>query len=110
MCNYQPLYQHRETGYVIRCAECNIIQVAFKNIALTFYPVDYEGFSECMQTIFKAITGESENSLRAISIPLPCDGIKLLLNKSELNQLIQMLNAADTEMRSQELISLFKNQ
>lgn len=110
MCTYQTLYYHNEMGYIIRCMECENIQVAFNNVALTFLPTDFNGFSQCLQTIYKAMDDTSENSLRAIAIPLPCDGIKLLLSKAELHRLIQMMNAADTEMRSLELISLFKDQ
>ena len=110
MCTYQTLYYHNEMGYIIRCLECENIQVAINNVALTFCQQILMGFSQGVQAIYKAMDDTSENSLRAIAIPLPCDGIKLLLSKAELHRLIQMMNAADTEMRSLELISLFKDQ
>jgi hypothetical protein len=103
------LFCDNDSNYVIRCTECDHIQVAFKNLALTFYPVDFDGFCDCLETVYKAVADTPENSSRNLAIPMPYDGVQLLLNKSELNQLYQMLNEANTELRSLELISLFKN-
>jgi hypothetical protein len=41
-------------------------------------------------------------------IPTPCDGMKLLLSLRELNEFNIMLETADSELRSLELIKLFE--
>ena len=107
MCTYQTLYYHGPTGYVIRCNECDHIQLAFKNIALTFYPPDFESFRIYLQNLFHSLNDYNSHSIRSIAVPMPCDGLKLLLSKKELSRFISMLDAADTEIKSLALISLF---
>ncbi len=45
--------------------------------------------------------------VRSIMIPSPCQGIQLLLSANELSEFSSMLEEADTELQSLELIKLF---
>ena len=45
--------------------------------------------------------------IRSIMIASPCPGLRLLLSYNELNELCAMLEEADTELQSLELIKLF---
>jgi hypothetical protein len=40
-------------------------------------------------------------------IPAPCQGIQLLLSGVELAEFVSLLESADTELKSLQLISLF---
>ena len=44
MCNYQTLYHDNKSGYVIRCEECENLQVTFGNIIITFGKEDFNEF------------------------------------------------------------------
>ena len=109
MCHYQTLYHDDNTGYVVRCNECEKIQVGYSNLVITFTTADFESFRWWLQKI-KDEQHPSENmTIRNIMIPTPCDGMKLLLSLRELNEFTAMLEAADTELRSLQLIQLFDN-
>lgn len=52
---------------------------------------------------------EYEHSTKKfIVVGTPCEGIKLLVSGVELCQLQTMLDEAETELQSQELLGLFK--
>ena len=109
MCQYQTLYHHSEKGYIIHCLYCNHIQLGFGNIAITFTKDEFYGFQQSMSRVFAGLLEEEVDSpLKNITLPTPCEGINLLLSPRELSHLNQMLDMAETELRSQELISLFK--
>jgi hypothetical protein len=43
---------------------------------------------------------------KILAIPVPCEGVRILLSTRELQQLHQMLDMAETELQSQQLMSL----
>lgn len=107
MCNYQTLFHDDTTGYVIRCLECDKIQVGYGNLMLT---VSSEGFGALQWWLNKTrseLQPGLKSTVRCIPIPTPCEGIRLLLSVRELDELQAMLDDADTEMRSTQLINLF---
>jgi hypothetical protein len=110
MCNYQTLYHDDNTGYVVRCLECDKIQIGYGNLMLT---VNMEGFG-AFHWWLKKIKEEQHPSqietLRCIVIPTPCEGIKLLLSMRELIEFDKMMEEADTELRSVEMIKLFNKE
>src|SRR5687768_15005602 len=44
MCQYQTLYHDDSTGYVVRCQECEKIQLGYGNVMITFSRSDFEDF------------------------------------------------------------------
>ena len=109
MCQYQTLYHDNEKGYIIHCLYCNNIQLGFGNIAITFSNAEFFRFQQAMSHVHAGLLpGETDSPLKNITLPTPCDGINLLLSPRELNHLNHMLDMAETELRSQELIDLFK--
>jgi len=107
MCQYQTLFHSDNTGYVVRCNECDKLQIGYGNIMLT---VNQEGFA-AFHWWLKHIRDEQDpgikETLRCITIPTPCEGVKLLLSMRELQEFEQMLEDADTEMRSIDIMKLF---
>lgn len=107
MCHYHTLYHDDRTGYVVRCAGCEKIQVGYSNLVLTFGEEDFDAFRWWLKKIRDDHHPSENERIRCIVIPTPCEGMKLLLSSQELGDFHDMLEAADTELRSMELIRLF---
>lgn len=109
MCHYQTLYYDDVKGYVIYCRNCNSIQLAFGNVMLTLFREDFYGFHECINRIKEEHKDYADCPKKFIVVGTPCEGIKLLVSGIELCQLQGMLDEAETELQSQELLGLFNN-
>jgi hypothetical protein len=108
MCRHETLYHDDRTGYVVRCCECEKIQVGFNNVVITFNVEEFSSFRSWLLRIKNECQPGQNDKLRSIVIPTPCDGMKLLLSLRELNEFNIMLETADSELRSLELIKLFE--
>ena len=108
MCNYQTLYHDNKSGYVIRCEECENLQVTFGNIIITFGKEDFNKFIGVVKDLRAKQQPEADIVVKSIIIPTPCDGVRLLFSYRELQELENMLEAADSELQSLELLELFK--
>lgn len=107
MCNYQTLFYDDESGYVILCRGCDSIQVAFGNILLTWNRTDFYDFLEFVKRmISETPIDPSTINKKTLAIPVPCEGVRILLSPRELQQLHNMLDSAETELQSQQLMSL----
>lgn len=105
MCQYQTLHYDDKVGYVIRCLHCENFQIGYGNLLINLHISDFIDFC---QWIREYKTGPDENStIKSIIIPTPCEGLKLFLSQRELKELQDMLDTADSEWRSQEMLRLF---
>lgn len=109
MCSYKTLFHNEEAGYVIHCGGCDTVQVAFGNLLLTWRRTDFYCFCNYVRKMKDEMPGECRPHHKSIVIPMPCDGIKIILSPHELGEWHQMLDAAETELQSQELMQLFSN-
>jgi len=108
MCTYQALYHSDKSGYIVRCEECEKIQVAYSNLVMTFERTDFDSFRNLIAKIKNGRHPMAGSPVvRSIMIPSPCQGIQLLLSYNELNEFSAMLEEADTELQSLEMIKLF---
>ncbi len=107
MCNYQHLFHDDKTGYVIRCEACGHFQVCFGNVLITLGEAAFRDFCFWISRWREEQSYAEDMYVKSVVIPTPCDGMKLLLSKRELHELDLMLEAADTEWRSQEMLKLF---
>jgi hypothetical protein len=107
MCNQQTLFHDDRIGYVVRCNECAKLQIGFGNLMLTFHEEDFESFRKWILKIKAEQQPQQNKACRCIIIPTPCEGMKLLLSKNELNDFSYMLETADTELQSLALLKLF---
>jgi hypothetical protein len=108
MCYYQELYHDDRIGYVIRCNDCEKIQVAWNNLVMTFAQEDFAIFFDWIKKIRDEQPACQNPKLRCIMVPAPCQGIQLLVCAAELADFASLLEHADTELRSLHLIDLFK--
>lgn len=106
MCSYQTLFYSDEEGYVIHCTGCNSIQVAFGNILLTWNRTDFYDFYRYIKQLFIETPNDIPANKKTLAIPVPCEGIRLLLSPRELQQLNHMLDTAESELQSLQLIQM----
>ncbi len=107
MCNYQTLFHNDNSGYVVRCKECENIQIGFGNLMLTVNESEFDSFHKWLKQMLDEQASDIKETIRCIVIPTPCDGVKLLLSLRELRQFDHMLEEADTELKSSSLLNLF---
>lgn len=90
MCNYQTLY-HSSHGYVIRCAHCKGIQMAFGTSVVNLAPEEFFCFADMVVRLsdnHDPMYGENEKSL---CLPLPADHVMMLLTPAEVRTLARMV-------------------
>lgn len=107
MCNYQTLFHDDNTGYVVRCAECEKIQMGYGNLMITFSTEDFTSFRWWLKKIKDDVHPSQRETVRSIVIPTPCEGMKLLLSLRELRDFDSMLEEADSELQILEMMKLF---
>ena len=107
MCRYQTLFYDDMRGYIIHCRKCNTLQLAFGNVLLTLYREDFYGLQHCINRLAEDCREYEQCSKKCITVPTPCEGIKFLVSGRELLQLQEMMDKAETELRSLELMQLF---
>ncbi len=104
------MFHDDNTGYVVRCNECEKIQIGFSNLMMTFSLDDFAGFRKWLQKLLSEQDLSEKQTIRNIVIPTPCEGMKILLSIRELRDFNKMLDTADTELQSLEMIRLFDEQ
>lgn len=106
-CDFQSLY-YGEEGYVVRCKQCGHYQIAFVSTMLTLTEPDFDIF--CRQVGYKAAQSYSNmnQDSKIIMIATPSQDVHLILTPAELSRLHKTLEEADTEIKAQELLCLFK--
>jgi hypothetical protein len=107
MCQYQTLFYDDKVGYVIRCLHCDNFQLGYGNVLINLHTPDFCDFVQWIKDCRIDDYGATDPSIKSIIIPTPCDGLKLFLSQRELKELHEMLDTADSEWRSQEMLQLF---
>ena len=107
MCQYQTLFYDDKVGYVIRCLHCENFQVGYGNVLINLYTPDFYDFVQWIRDCCIEPPAHTDPTIKSIIIPTPCEGLKLFLSPRELKELHDMLDAADSEWRSQEMLRLF---
>ena len=105
MCSYQTLYHQPGEGYVIHCRQCNHLQLAFGNVSLSFNKEGYSSFLNYLRD--SEHLADADSHTKSIRIPTPYEGMQLLLSGKEMKQLICMMDTAETEFKSLQLLELF---
>lgn len=109
MCQYQTLFYDDKVGYVIRCLHCENFQVGYGNLLINLYTPDFCEFVQWIRDCPVDDYTAADPGIKSIIIPTPCEGLKLFLSQRELKEFHGMLDAADSEWRSQEMLQLFIN-
>ncbi|RYG01320.1 MAG: hypothetical protein EOO02_13015 [Chitinophagaceae bacterium] len=109
MCQYQTLYHKDSVGYVIRCLQCERFQVGYGSVIISFELQDFMLFCKKVLDIRQNHYPLNDPYLKTMMIPTPCEGLQLFLSQRELYELNEMLESADTELKSEQLLKLFQS-
>ena len=107
MCNYQTWFHDNSIGYVVECSQCRKIQTGFGNLMVTFSKEDFEKFRAYLMTAVENRQPNADRKIKSIAIRTATEGICFLLSEDELMGLQQMIEYADTEMKTAGLVKLF---
>mgnify|MGYP005811593609 CR=1 FL=1 len=108
MCQYRTLFHDDHTGFVIKCQDCDHLHVGFGNLVVILERPAFEQFRVWLHRLELEIAPSQHPSVRSFRLPTPCEGVQWLLSAHELRELVAMLDSADTELRTQELLQLFE--
>lgn len=106
MCELHTLYCCNK-GYVVRCRCCGYIQVAFGTSLINFSPEDFERLLEMMQVVCSGEAIRLAEDCKNIAVPTPYSDVNIILSGKEAFQLLAIIEKADTEMKTQQLMQLF---
>lgn len=105
MCNFRMWSQSEEDVYVLQCTECNTFQLRLRNAAFLFDPFVFMTFRDMVNDTYRQLgSGDAEDR---ILIPTFNAGLDLLLHPGQLTELYYLLDAADTEMKAEQMSNLF---
>jgi hypothetical protein len=106
MCNFKYLYSGSD-GFVSKCNGCGHIQVSFGGMVLTLTTHDFKVL--CTITDFKCgkLQGPLYDNVKSVFIPTPCPAIYFFLTPHEAIGFRSILETADTEMKTHEMLGLF---
>lgn len=107
MCNYHTWFYHNAIGYIVECNQCRKIQTGFGNLMITFSNEEFEKFRLYLLTAVENRSPNANRKIKSIAIRTPTEGICFLLSEDELMGLQQMIEYADTEMKTAGLVKLF---
>lgn len=110
MCNYQHLYYKEKVGYVSMCVSCENLHIAYGTILLSLPKGVLADFQQLLDALSWDFKNVSDPYARQIYIPMPGEAIGFFLNRNELSELMDMLDAADSELQSLALIELLHKQ
>jgi hypothetical protein len=106
MCNFKSWY-FDDDGYVIECMECNYLRVCFSNTMLTLQPQDYQAFYDLVCWKKETHLSVHDENTKCIVLATPCRSVQIILSGRELSDLYNMLEHADVEIRTQQLLNIF---
>lgn len=107
MCQYHTCYQNDTKGYIVQCTECRRLQMGYGNIMIVFHADEFESFRKLVKDLNSQQQPEERRQLKHIVIPTPSDCVRLLLSQDDLAELHTMLEEADNEIKTRQLLELF---
>ncbi len=111
MCDFERL-AFTQHGYIVRCTECGHYQLGFGTSMLT---ISGEEFSTLFKTAHRRLYNVAEieaisfsEETKNVVITTPVTGMCFILTRKELQQLYELLDKADNEIKALSLMELFK--
>lgn len=105
MCQFKQLYSSG-TGYVIRCNQCNNLQVLFDGTMLSISEDEFETFLVHVRH-HAGKEMPPDPGIKSIVLATPRQGVHLVLSAREFRLLQNMLEEADVERKTLEMLELF---
>lgn len=108
MCQYQELAV-ADGHYVVRCAACRHFQISFQSVVLSISQEEFDWWLRQLDCQRPAEEAERFSTSRSVIVGTPKRGVHLLLEPGELHLLKSLLDKADVEARTAELLQLFQS-
>ena len=106
MCQFKHWF-FDDSGYVVQCEECSYFQLSFGTTMLTLNNNNYKAFVDLVSSKKEDHVSMSDKNTKCVVLATPCSSIHTILTENELDRLHNMLQEADTEMKTQHLLAMF---
>ncbi len=106
MCNFKSWY-FDDNGYVVQCQVCNHYQLSFGTTILTLDDKNYHIFASLVFATKENNVAVNNATIKCVVLPTPSSCVSTILTQHELDNLYNMLQEVDTEMKAEQLLSLF---
>lgn len=106
-CQFQTLYMG-EDGYVVRCKECGHYQLAYLCIMVTLEEKEFSSFCRMIQQHYEDSIHLSNDNCKCVVVQTPASGTHFLFSRKEIRRFAELLDSADTEERTQNILALFQ--
>lgn len=106
MCYFKSWY-YDEGGYIIQCEDCKHFQVSFGTSMLTLDERQYQTFTRMVCLKKEEHAAMQNTDCKCIILPTPSSSVHTILSEKELMHLYEMVQAADIEIKTDHMISLF---
>ena len=108
MCDFKQLYADR-SGYIIQCLNCNQFQVCFGTSLLTLNLYQYKNFFQAVLVKMQELPLlELDTCFKCHVLPTASPNVQCILTGEELYWLYDAMEIADIEIRTAELLNLFR--
>ena len=108
MCDFNNLHAN-ENGFILRCRQCGYYQIGFAGMMLLVNQEDYEKFSLMIEHISENQPMPENSDCRQLVIPTPYFGVNMLLSKTQINALQQLIFRADSEQVAQSMMAMLSH-
>ena len=106
-CNYDSLHFSNESC-IVHCRQCGSYKIAFLSLVISLTEGEYKHLYRQVITHYEEGNIDTGNPAKNIFIIIPSKDIHLMLTGSETVQLYSMMEEADCEIKTLQMISLFK--
>lgn len=106
-CNYDSLHFTNESC-IVRCRQCGSYKIAFLSLVISLPEDEYRDLYGQVSRCYDEGHMDAENTARNLFFAIPSKDIHLMLTAFEATRLYNMMEEADCEMKSLELIAMFE--
>lgn len=104
MCTHRIL-AHNENGYVVLCAKCNHIQIAFGTTIICLTEEQFAYFKMSAYNQFNHYKDDGFPQQKIIQMPTFSVNTKIILSFIELKKLIELIEEADILIQVDKIIN-----
>lgn len=109
MCEFRKIITVK-TGYVAQCPFCRSIEIVYETSVIQIGFSDWVSFNEYLTTVQQNCCVSETKNVKNIMLGFGGNGpLQMFLTADELNELCNLTDRADSEIRARHLIELFND-
>lgn len=108
MCNYTTLVNSGQ-GYVIKCNNCDHIQVAFGTSVISFTRTEFLDYVSLVDDRYGCYSGCTRRDEKVVNVPTPVRNVATVLTVRELCSLRYLLTEGSRKLKQAELFTFSEN-